>query len=119
MRAGRPLGRGGGRASAALPLLGDEPHRLRRGALHLLARHSRQNVNVFLANPKPLRFFASRMKGTDFPNNMRSCDCDTVRLVLVHADPASICANELAGRCAHPAGMDPAAEPYPIQLFQA
>ncbi len=51
LRVGRPSGRGGGRASAALPLLGDEPHRLRRGALHLPTRRSRQNVNLFLREP--------------------------------------------------------------------
>ena len=51
MRAGRHSGRGGGRASAVLPRLGDEPHRLRRGALHLPARRSRQNVNLFLREP--------------------------------------------------------------------
>ncbi len=51
LRVGRPSGRGGGRASAALPLLGDEPHRLRRGALHLPTRRSRQNVTLFLREP--------------------------------------------------------------------
>ena len=40
-------GRGGGRASASLPLLGDAYlRRLRRGALHLPARRSRQRANV-------------------------------------------------------------------------
>jgi hypothetical protein len=51
MRTGCPAGRGGGRASAALPLLDDVPHRLRRGALHLPIRRSRQNVNLFLRGP--------------------------------------------------------------------
>ena len=46
-----PSGRGGGRASAALPLLDNAPHCLRRGALHLPARRSRQNVNLFLRSP--------------------------------------------------------------------
>src|SRR5437867_3502612 len=50
--AGRsPQGRGGGRASASLPLLDDVRHRLRRGASHLPARRSRQNVNLFLREP--------------------------------------------------------------------
>src|SRR5437867_13012627 len=50
--AGRsPKGRGGGRASALLPLLDDVRHRLRRGASHLPARPSRQNVNLFLREP--------------------------------------------------------------------
>jgi len=49
--AGSPPGRGGGRASAALALLDDVPHRLRRAALHLPARRSRQNVNLFLREP--------------------------------------------------------------------
>jgi len=46
------MGRGGGRASAALPLL-DDAHRygLRRGALQLPARRARQNVNSFLREP--------------------------------------------------------------------
>jgi hypothetical protein len=39
------------RASAALPLLDNEPHCLRRVALHLPARRSRQNVNLFLRGP--------------------------------------------------------------------
>jgi hypothetical protein len=42
-----------------LPLLDNEPHCLRRGALHLPARRSRQNVNLFLRGPlvdKPNRF---------------------------------------------------------------
>jgi hypothetical protein len=34
-----------------LSRLGDEPHRLRRDALHLPARRSRQNVNLFLREP--------------------------------------------------------------------
>jgi hypothetical protein len=34
-----------------LPLLDDVPHRLRRGALHLPIRRSRQNVNIFLRSP--------------------------------------------------------------------
>jgi hypothetical protein len=34
-----------------LPRLGDERHRLRRGALHLPARRSRQNVKLFLREP--------------------------------------------------------------------
>jgi hypothetical protein len=34
-----------------LPLLDDVPHRLRRGALHLPIRRSRQNVNLFLRGP--------------------------------------------------------------------
>jgi hypothetical protein len=34
-----------------LPLLDDVPHRLRRGALHLHIRRSRQNVNLFLRSP--------------------------------------------------------------------
>src|SRR5213592_3822986 len=46
-----PKGRGGGRASALLPLLDDVRHRLRRGASHLPARRSRQNVNLFLREP--------------------------------------------------------------------
>src|SRR5438874_9890898 len=48
--AGRsPQGRGGeGRVSALLPLLDDVRHRLRRGASHLPARRSRQNVKLFL-----------------------------------------------------------------------
>jgi hypothetical protein len=44
-----PKGRGGERPSAALPFLDDVPHRLRRGALHLPARRSRQNVHVIHA----------------------------------------------------------------------
>src|SRR5438876_2612570 len=44
--------RGGeGRVSALLPLLDDVRHRLRRGASHLPARRSRQNVNLFLREP--------------------------------------------------------------------
>jgi hypothetical protein len=43
--------RGYGRTSAVLPLLDDEPHRLRRGALNLLTRRSRQNVNLFFYEP--------------------------------------------------------------------
>jgi hypothetical protein len=35
LRASSPAGRDGGRASAALALLDDVPHRLRRAALHL------------------------------------------------------------------------------------
>src|SRR5438034_1470042 len=46
-----PQGRGGGRASALLPLLDDVRHRLRRGASHLPARRSRQNANLFLREP--------------------------------------------------------------------
>jgi hypothetical protein len=47
-----PTGRGGkGAVSAALPLLDDVRHRLHRGALHLPARRSRQNVNLFLREP--------------------------------------------------------------------
>jgi hypothetical protein len=57
MRTGSPSGRGGGRASAALPLLDDVPHRLRRGALHLPIRRSRQNVNLFLRSPLTLLSF--------------------------------------------------------------
>jgi hypothetical protein len=34
-----------------LPLLDDVPHRLRRGALHLPIRRSRQYVNLFLRGP--------------------------------------------------------------------
>jgi putative membrane protein len=34
-----------------LPLLGDEPHRLRRVVLHLPTRRSRQNANLFLRSP--------------------------------------------------------------------
>jgi hypothetical protein len=34
-----------------LPLLDNEPHCLRRAALHLPARRSRQNVNLFLRGP--------------------------------------------------------------------
>src|SRR5438874_9912893 len=51
--AGRsPQGRGGeGRVSASLPLLDDVRPRLRRGASHLPARRSRQNVNLFLREP--------------------------------------------------------------------
>src|SRR5947199_7298308 len=51
--AGRgPKGRGGeGRVSALLPLLDDVRHRLRRGASHLPARRSRQNVKLFLREP--------------------------------------------------------------------
>jgi hypothetical protein len=41
----------GARASAALALLDDAPHRLRRGALHMPTRRSRQNVNLFLREP--------------------------------------------------------------------
>src|SRR5438874_10627164 len=41
-----PEGRGGGRASALLPLLCDVRHRLRRGASHLPARRSRQSVHI-------------------------------------------------------------------------
>jgi hypothetical protein len=37
--------------SAALPLLDDVPHRLRRGVLHLPLRRSRQNVNLLLRGP--------------------------------------------------------------------
>jgi len=44
-----PCGAVGG--GNAFPLLDDEPHRLRRGALHLPARRSRQNVNLFLREP--------------------------------------------------------------------
>src|SRR5256885_5134447 len=40
-----------GRVSASLPLLDDVRHRLRRGASHLPARRSRQNVNLFLREP--------------------------------------------------------------------
>src|SRR5438128_6357369 len=40
-----------GRVSALLPLLDDVRHRLRRGASHLPARRSRQNVNLFLREP--------------------------------------------------------------------
>jgi hypothetical protein len=44
MRAAALEGRGGGHASASLPLLDDAlGHRLRRGALHLHARRLRQN----------------------------------------------------------------------------
>src|SRR3989454_4744565 len=50
-RACGPQGRGGERASALLPLLDDVRHRLRRGASHLPARRSRQNVNLFLREP--------------------------------------------------------------------
>src|SRR5947208_6233851 len=41
-----PEGRGGGRASALLPILDDVRHRLRRGASHLPARRSRQSVHI-------------------------------------------------------------------------
>jgi hypothetical protein len=34
-----------------LPRPGDEPHRLRRVALHLPTRRSRQNANLFLRSP--------------------------------------------------------------------
>src|SRR5437773_5454655 len=51
LRAASPEGRGGGRASALLPLLDDVRHRLRRGASHLPARRSRQNGNLFLREP--------------------------------------------------------------------
>jgi len=51
MKTDSPAGRGGGRASAALPLLDNEPHCLRRGALHLPARRSRQNVYLFSRRP--------------------------------------------------------------------
>src|SRR5207247_5972499 len=65
--AGRsPEGRGGGRASALLPLLDDVRHRLRRGASHLPARRSRQNVNLFLREPLGghcLRSLARGLKG--------------------------------------------------------
>jgi len=48
--------RGGeGRVSALLPLLDDVRHRLRRGASHLPARRSRQNVNLFLREPLEAR----------------------------------------------------------------
>ena len=51
----QPTGRGGGRPSAALPLLDDaHRHRLRGGALHLPARRSRQNANLFLREPLAL-----------------------------------------------------------------
>ena len=40
-----------GRVSALLPLLDDVRHHLRRGASHLPARRSRQNVNLFLREP--------------------------------------------------------------------
>src|SRR6266487_5893435 len=44
---GSPEGRGGGRASALLPLLDDaHRHRLRRDASHLPARRSRQNAHL-------------------------------------------------------------------------
>ncbi|PYU89018.1 MAG: hypothetical protein DMG08_23265 [Acidobacteria bacterium] len=46
-----PEGRVGGQASAALPLLDDVTHRLRRGALHLPARRSRQNAILLLREP--------------------------------------------------------------------
>src|SRR5437867_603279 len=50
-------GRGGeGRVSALLPLLDDVRHRLRRGASHLPARLSRQNVNLFLREPLAASF---------------------------------------------------------------
>jgi len=44
-----------GRVSALLPLLDDVRHRLRRGASHLPARRSRQNVNLFLREPLEAR----------------------------------------------------------------
>jgi hypothetical protein len=46
--AGRPSGRGDGRASAALSRLGEAR---RRDALHLPAWRSRQKVNLFLREP--------------------------------------------------------------------
>jgi len=49
-RTHQPFGRrrGGRRASVAVPFSSTmAPHRLRRGALHLPARRSRQNVKLF------------------------------------------------------------------------
>jgi len=43
----RPTGSGGAGPSAALPLLADRPHRLRRVALHLTPRRSEQYVTHF------------------------------------------------------------------------
>jgi hypothetical protein len=58
-----------------LPLLDDEPHRLRRGALHLPARRSRQNVNLLLREPLAhridkelsMQIFGSIGRISDFP----------------------------------------------------
>src|SRR5438034_4778505 len=66
-----PEGRGGGRASALLPLLDDVRHRLRRGASHLPARRSRQNVNLFLREPLVL-FFRNLAPARCFA---RDCAC--------------------------------------------
>jgi hypothetical protein len=46
------------------------PHRLRRGALHLPARRSRQNVNLFLR--KPLINIESQNQG-EFPRFSHPC----------------------------------------------
>src|SRR6059036_1870920 len=51
LRAAARRGAAAGRVSALLPLLDDVRHRLRRGASHLPARRSRQNVNLFLREP--------------------------------------------------------------------
>jgi len=55
-RGRNPSGHGGERASAVLPLLDDVTNRLRRGALHLPTRRSRQNANLFLREPLVHRF---------------------------------------------------------------
>jgi hypothetical protein len=52
MRAAARRGRGGGRASAALPLLDNGTAWPRRGALHLPARRSRQNGIYYCAGAK-------------------------------------------------------------------
>jgi len=63
----RTGGRGGGRASAALPLLDELPHRLRRGALDLPIRRSRQNGNLFLREPSINSRVAPLLMMMDWP----------------------------------------------------
>ena len=59
-------------------LLDDVPHRLRRAALHLPARRSRQNVNLFLR--KPLGPTAcSAQSGARTPAHPGRCACDSTR----------------------------------------
>jgi len=52
----RPCGLRPAGPLALLPLLDDVRHRLRRGASHLPARRSRQNVNLFLREPLAASF---------------------------------------------------------------
>src|SRR5438094_5112545 len=60
-----------GRVSALLPLLDDVRHRLRRGASHLPARRSRQNVNLFLRELLIRCSFGKPMTGRLFPLPMK------------------------------------------------